>query len=419
MAVSVFGQLLGAAKADVLHLHAKALKLEDAVRVTETQDAHAGRLARLCRFARDRLGMAPAKVLPAQGPMPIFMQVLFVVDLSTSVGGDTLTNYISTLNVWYKERGLSPPSQHPELAAKLVGIRRAIGEQGGNERKRRTPLTLAPLRLMLRSLDKHAAAAPRGSAERLRCRRDAVATVVGFFGLLRKSELANAKLGELKNCHTHWTLKLPYSKVDQLRRGRTQWFAQRTASGIDIDALLTGYVEMLKNLGFGDNDPLLPKVARSKVTRAHLTFKGRVISEMIKACWRTWRTRRQHAASPSRLMLVDTPRIDCGGAATTMLPNADTSARCVWYLGGGPATLWTTTGNGTTRREWDSLPGCDSRRGLFPGGKELATDSSGVRLSVALIGPRHAPTSSGQSPLHDCRTWSAARTIAGHGTKPK
>ena len=267
----------------MLHLHAKALKLEEAVRVTETQDAHAGRLARLCRFARDRLGMAPAKVLPAQGPMPIFMQVLFVVDLSTSVGGDTLTNYISTLNVWYKERGLSPPSQHPELAAKLVGIRRAIGEQGGNERKRRTPLTLAPLRLMLRSLDKHAAAAPRGSAERLRCRRDAVATVVGFFGLLRKSELANAKLGELKNCHTHWTLKLPYSKVDQLRRGRTQWFAQRTASDIDIDALLTGYVEMLKNLGFGDNDPLLLNVARSKVTRAHLTFKGRVISEMIKS----------------------------------------------------------------------------------------------------------------------------------------
>jgi integrase len=265
-------------------LHAKGLVLEASARVLETQKGHAGRIERFVRFAQSRLGISRAVALPKHGPMPICLVVTFLIDLSQGglVGG-TFDNYVSTLNVWHTDRCLPPPAQHPELRKKLEGIRRRIGAAGGNVRRRKAPITLPLLTLMLHCLSERALQAGWDGVERFRCTRDAVALVLGFFGMLRKSELAAAKLQDLALHASHAVLKLPWSKVDQRRRGREQWFARRTRSGIEIGALLERYAEMLAARGFGPNDPFLPRISGGVVTRAHLPGKGAELAACVKA----------------------------------------------------------------------------------------------------------------------------------------
>lgn len=230
------------------------------------------------------MGFADDVALPARGEVPIWLVTAFLVDLAHggSVKGGTFNNYVASLNAWAVDRGLPTPASHPELASKLKGIRRSIGEKGGNVVRRKLPLTLPLLKLMLADLDTRGDAAPRHSTERFRCRRDAVALVLGFHGMLRKLELAAATLGDLSFRISHWELVLPWSKVDQTRRGCTQWFALRTRSGLDLNTRLRRYTSALRAAGFGARDALLPNIAHEKVLRSHMPGHGVAIAALVK-----------------------------------------------------------------------------------------------------------------------------------------
>ncbi len=283
-ALAGLGQLPEAALRDARELHARGLLLEARARTRGTQDNHASRLERLARFGAERLGLSRARMLPLRGPMDLHVLALFLVDLQAAVKGGTFQHYVSTLNVWHRERGLPLPSEAPEIRAKLEGIKRAIGAAGGNVQSRKAPLSLPLLHLSLKLLRQRGDTAPAESVERFRALRDQVALQLGFFGLLRKSELAAAKAGDLEEHEDRWTLRLPWSKVDQRRRGWLQMYAKRMRCGDDLHRCLRSYVRGLRRLGWAAGDPLLPAVRGGTVTRAHMPGGGAEVARLVKTC---------------------------------------------------------------------------------------------------------------------------------------
>lgn len=265
------------------------LRAEVTGRVEETCGNKLSHLRRFRRFCQVK-GLTAEHATPAAGPMNAALVTLFLSELAYGAGpekaicGGTWENYLSTLNTWHVARGLAPVTSWPEVAVKLEGWRRANGARGANVITPKLPFTILMLKLALADLHVRAQAAPPGSGLLFRCRRDAALLTFGFFSLLRKSELAAARLRDLSLAATYCVLRIPKAKADQLAKGHFQYFSYLTASGVDIGAILGTYLAELRahNLDAADA-PLFPHISRNGIARGvFMPRKGEAITDVVR-----------------------------------------------------------------------------------------------------------------------------------------
>jgi hypothetical protein len=80
-----------------------------------------------------------------------------------------------------------------------------------------------------------------------------------------------ATLQDLALHASHAVLKLPWSQVDQRRRGREQWYALCTRIGIEFGALLERYAARLAARGlWAEGSAFAARISGGVVMRAQL-----------------------------------------------------------------------------------------------------------------------------------------------------
>jgi len=235
-------------------------------------------------------GVLPTEALPVSGPMPIEMLVLYLTALATDKGakaicGGTFLQRVSTFNSWHTDRGLPPPSANPEIRRRMEGWKREIGQRGGNVVEPKLPFTIDMLKLELHYLDAQARQAAQGSTLAFRVRRDALVLIFGFFGLLRKSEIAAARVGLVHYTQLYLALRIPRAKADQLSVGHTQFLSFKTESGVDIGYFFHAYLAELRARGLdGADAPLFPHVTSAGIAKGKfMPSAGACISIMVQA----------------------------------------------------------------------------------------------------------------------------------------
>lgn len=279
-----------AARRQVLEGYFSSLRAETEGSEPGTHRNHKSRLNRYRRFC-SALGAMPEQAMPPVGAMSTSLVVLFLDNLARGAGperavaGGTFDQYLSTLNVWHTARGLSPVSSWPDVACKLTGWRKALGARGANSVTPKLPFTILMLKLALSDLAKRAERAPHGGLERFRCRRDALLLTFGFFGLLRKSEVAAARCCDLGLATHHCALHIPKSKSDQLAKGHDQYFSFTTNSGVDVGHILRSYLAELRARGLdAPHAPLFPHISRGGISAGvHMPGKGEAITEVVRS----------------------------------------------------------------------------------------------------------------------------------------
>ena len=275
----------------LLHLFDESVRIEASNVVTATNDNKRSHLKMYKEFCTNN-GVLPAEALPVSGPMPTELLVLYLTALATdksakAICGGTFLQRVSTFNSWHKARGLPPPSANPEIQRRMEGWKREIGQRGGNVVKPKLPFTVDMLKLELDYLDAQARQAARaaGCTLAFRARRDALILIFGFFGLLRKSEIAAARVGLVHFTLLYLALRIPRAKADQLSVGHTQFFSFQTASGVDIGYFFHAYLAELRARGLdGADAPLFPHVTSAGIAKSKfMPSAGSCISAMVQA----------------------------------------------------------------------------------------------------------------------------------------
>jgi integrase len=272
--------------AQLYHASLRAEARSEATGTTANQLSH---LTTYLTFATNTLGFQAHVALPDEGPMPDGAVRLWLMAEASRVSGGTWEQYLATLNAWHKQRGLPLPSV--AMTRFVKGARKHIGERptpatgvGAQVVKKAEALSIDALRALLMQCDRDALAATT-RAERYLARRDAAILTLGFFGLLRKSELTAADLAHLSRVESsgkapaHWRLSVPKAKNDQTRRGRAPLLADLTASRVSIHSILSAYLALREPYG---GQPLFLNVAWGKVLDKRLASDGQIISTMLQ-----------------------------------------------------------------------------------------------------------------------------------------
>jgi hypothetical protein len=302
-----------AVRAEALAGYAAGLRAEVEGLVDGTSNNKLSHLRRFRRFCAT-FSVTAELALPHTGPMSPVLVVLFLTELASGKGssgkpvaGGTFEHYLSTLNTWHTARGLPPVTAWREVASKLAGWRRELGARGANIVAPKLPFTIHMLKLALSDLATRAGAEAPGSVACFRYRRDALLLAFGFFGLLRKSEQAAARVGHLSLASHYCVLHIPKSKSDQLAKGHHQYFSYITGSGIDLGAILRAYLDELRARGLDSaSAPLFPHVTRDAVVAGlSMPGKGEPITNIVRDALR----RISALAAASGLLIVLDPSL--------------------------------------------------------------------------------------------------------------
>lgn len=164
----------------------------------------------------------------------------------------------------------------------LEGLRRSVGERGGQIKQPKIGITLAQLEGMLEGLSVKAQAAAPGSIAQLKCLRDKAVLVLGFFGWLRGGELSGAEVSRLKSSARSYDLSIPKAKTDQHSKGHLQVVPKRPKSGVPVGEIIAAYLGGLRAHGLAaPQAPLFPHFAWGKVTPGK-RMTGAAVSAVVR-----------------------------------------------------------------------------------------------------------------------------------------
>ena len=163
-------------------------------------------------------------------------------------------------------------SHHPRVKATLARalLTRSPAHAEGSGAK--ATLTLALLRLLIGWLATRAGPKPEVA---LRHACDACWLAIGFFGLLRRSELFAMTPADITDLPgggvSVWIAR---SKADQLGRGVSVCLAECTESGVPIGRIVRRFREAHAWAGGKASDPLFPRWGRTGPAFGHSMAKG-------------------------------------------------------------------------------------------------------------------------------------------------
>jgi integrase len=200
---------------------------------------------RFVRFCTQLLGVTADEALPVDPAKDInpTRVALFLAYGAERFAAGTLSNTLSALADWQRSRGVPAHqvvSRHPEVLMTLRRVARDGTSRPPSQRVK-APMTVALLRLLVGWLHQQALAQPSRAADH---RQDQCWLVVGFYGMLRRSELQALKVGHILRPSNGSALgvHIARSKTDQLGRGIVVWLAPTSGSGVPIDRIVARHL---------------------------------------------------------------------------------------------------------------------------------------------------------------------------------
>lgn len=172
-------------------------------RAPATHRAYRYQLQRFESWAR-ALGLATGPAAP--GTVALYIAACADEGLAAA----TISQAMSAIGAWHREKGLSSPCMHPQVREVWRGIARKIGIA----QERKDPLEVATLRAMLEAAPDDALGA-----------RDRALLVIGFAGGFRRSELVAVNVDDVTFVTRGVEILVGKSKTDQYGRGLTKVIA--------------------------------------------------------------------------------------------------------------------------------------------------------------------------------------------------
>lgn len=232
-------------------------------------------------FCSKVLNLSEAAALPPgkKGDLNPHAVCLFLMQASQRLAYKTLQGNISALADWQRSKGRSGEdliSQHPLVRRTMATLQRG---SGGSQQKASLPISL--LRRLIAWLAQTAGLQPNRAEE---CSRDACWLALGFFGMLRRSELAGLALADVSQQKAEGpvTLTVRRSKTDQQGLGaQVQLAATTQGSKVPIGRIVSRYVAWRRAAGGQDEDPLFTAVGRVRGGLARDWYTKRLRSLLL------------------------------------------------------------------------------------------------------------------------------------------
>lgn len=207
----------------------------------------------------------------------------------------TIGRWLSSINKAHTVAGHPKPGAHPDVELTIAGIRRIRKRPA----RRRSPLLLEDLRLVLKTIDRETwPAAVRGH-------RDTLVLLIGWAGAFRRSEIAGLTVADVA-LHTEDGLhvRLVSSKTDQEGHGgvkaipygadaltcgpcaHVRWLhvlatSTRVEAMRAVSALPSGHVCRTPLPTISSDTPLFPSLHKSGAM-AHRSVTGQTINDIVK-----------------------------------------------------------------------------------------------------------------------------------------
>ncbi|PNH00721.1 Enzymatic polyprotein [Tetrabaena socialis] len=223
---------------------------------------------RYSRFCIEVAGVAEEDVFPRRRGSDVnhALVCLFITHAMARLAKSTVEGTLSALADWQRSRGL--PTEASISADPMV--KRTLGQALRRKAdleaaaatpaaaREKAPLPVTLLRLLVGWLQLRIDAQPARAREYV---QDGCWLVLGFFGMLRRSELAALAIGDVRPVATGGlVLTIRRSKSDQLAAGATVCLAEMTGSGFPIGRILRQHVAL--SAGAGGEQPLFAQGAQ-------------------------------------------------------------------------------------------------------------------------------------------------------------
>ena len=223
---------------------------------------------RYLRFCVEIAGVEEHNVFPRNRGTDINHRLvcLFITYAARMMAKSTVEGTISALADWQRSRGLSPSLSISTDQLVKRTLMQAFRCRGENLRpvssvpREKMALSLELLSELLGWSQSRAAAEPGSRPERV---QDACWLVLGFFGMLRRSELAALRVRDVQLISGGGVvLWIRSSKTDQQGVGASVCLAETSNSGFPVGAFVRQHVEGIQASGAGGDQPLVSRGAR-------------------------------------------------------------------------------------------------------------------------------------------------------------
>ena len=220
------------------------------------------------RFCVEVVGLAEQEVLPRERGADLNHRLVcfFITHASRRLAKSTVEGTISALADWQRSKGLAPAvsiSTDPLVRQTLGQAFRCRGEVrqlAPAVSREKLALSLDVLRGLLGWAQSRAAAEPVTRCEHM---QDACWLVLGFFGMLRRSELAALLIRDVQvPAGGGVVLSIRSSKTDQQGLGASVCLAESSNSGFPVGSFVRYHLEGARAAGAGADQPLVSRGAK-------------------------------------------------------------------------------------------------------------------------------------------------------------
>lgn len=227
---------------------------------SSSMDAYATAVARYTSFMVGECGLSLQQVLPPgkQGCIPEEHVELFIAHASSKYKLSTIKVTLAALVDWHRTKGAKHSSvslANPNIRSLLQAV--AVDQGPAGQPTPKLGMSTDTLRAVLSAAEsmqgQHPSMAPLFI-------RDAAFIYLGFFGMLRRSELISLKLGDVQCFSTptpHITVRIPFSKADQTGKGAIVTIPA-TTDNFDIMGPVSRHMVQMYRQGAKASSPFLP-----------------------------------------------------------------------------------------------------------------------------------------------------------------
>lgn len=183
-----------ASRANLAVLSVRAEQYVEASRSPSTRKAYASDWRMFTKWCADRR-------IDGSVPTDPLVVVSYLADQATALAHATLSRRLSAIRYQHHQAGLPSPTDHPQVAATLAGIRR----QHPYHKRQARPIYFEDLTAIIEGIDNQLHRA---------------VLLVGWWGAFRRSELVGLNIEDLADDPQGSIVTLRRSKTDQTAAGR-------------------------------------------------------------------------------------------------------------------------------------------------------------------------------------------------------
>ena len=247
-----------------LRLSHRLVQLRASAVADSSEATYASGLHRFVQFGVTQLRLQPWELLPRPVTACVNKQhlLLFLAYAESRYKATTIESTLTALVSWHRSKGLLQAGQaivrDQEVRSVLRRVKVAQGPAGVPQGK--AGMSKDVLRLLLAMLEDRCRSASDHVFKPLYM-RDSAFLLLGFFGLLRRSELIALQLKDIAFSDEHVRVTIRRSKCDQRGHGVTVLLAPSNGAGkhlIRIRSTLHRWYGYRVEQGAGAGDPLLP-----------------------------------------------------------------------------------------------------------------------------------------------------------------